>query len=385
MLWPSLVAGIGMLGIGDAIIYRAAREGHGPSAVLSNSLLLAVPQSLLLSAVAWVVILIALHGKGSVASEAEFYLWFIPLNLLTSYPVAFLQGRMAMRSFNALRASVHISYTASLALLWATHNVGVHQALAASLLANGITLGLCADALRRARSFAPRLNANELRSLITLGLKLQLGNIAFLLASRIDIVLLSFLVPAAALGNYVVAASVGALPLLVPSAASYVLYPLFSRQPKAQAQRAFARFMFFAILMTVLAAPAVVLVSPLILRVFFGGAFESAVAIAQILGLVSVVRGLSVMFGAVLRGLGSPVRASGGDIAGLAVMAVFLVPAIRVAQGEGAAVAVLLGAAIAVAWMIYQAMHVVGLSAVDLFRWWRAELGGNLPASERSK
>ena len=385
MLWPSLVASIGMFGLGDAIVYRAAREHQGQSVVLSNALLLALGQSLLLGAVGWVVILTALHTKPSLVMDADFYLWFIPLTLMTSYAVAFLQGRMAMQSFNFLRASVHTSYTVLLGLLWANHMVSVRSALTASLLANGITLGLCVAALLRGGSFAYRVTAEEMRSLIGLGMKLQLGNIAFLLAARIDMVMLSFLVSTRVLGNYVIATAVGALPLLVPSAASFMLYPLFSRQPRAQASRAFARFMLGALPMTLLSAPVVVLISPFVISTFFGGEFGSAVVIAQILGLASVVRGLSVMTAAVLRGLGAPIRASTGDIAGLAVTSIILVPAISIAQGEGAALAVLSGAATSVGWMTYQAMRVVGLRPDELIRAWGAELGRNLAETRGQK
>lgn len=373
MLWPTLVSGVGTLGIADALTFRSALEGRGPSAALTNSLVLALFQSVLLVGIGWGVILLALHGKPTVAANAEFYLWYIPLNLLTLYPGALLQGRMMMPSFNLVRASVHVSYTTCLALLWATHHLDVRAALFASLLAAGMTLILCAAAVLHGRFVALRISVSELRSLITLGLKLQLGNIAFLLGSRIDIILLSLLVPTRVLGAYVVASAVGALPLLIPSAASLVLYPLFSRQQRAQAGRAFARFMLLGLFVTVSGAPVVIFVSPPIVKLFFGGAFEPAVVIAQILGLASLLRGMGVMVSAVLRGLGAPVRASIGDVAALVVMAALMVPAIRFAQGEGAAVAVLLGTATALSWMTYQGLMVVRMTPIELVRRWGAE------------
>jgi O-antigen/teichoic acid export membrane protein len=364
-----------MLGVGEALVYRASREDRRSSPALSNSLVLAVLQSLLLGAIAWVVILVALRGKSPVVSEAEFYIWFIPLNLLTTYPLAFLQGRMAIRSFNFLRASVHVSYTAGLALLWAAHDIGVRSALAASLVANGITLGLIFVVLLRGRFLVLSLRAREFRSLLTLGLKLQVGTIAFVLAGKADIVALSLLTSTRVLGAYVVATAVGALPLLVSSAAGYVLYPLFSRQPRVQAGRAYARFLLFALPVAVFAAPAIVLISPLVVKVLFGSAFDAAVPTAQVLGLASVLRGHSVMAGAVLRGLGAPLRASGGDVVGLLVTASLLVPAIGLAQAEGAAAAVLLGAAAAFTWMTYHGLRVVGTTPMEVIRWWRIELG----------
>jgi O-antigen/teichoic acid export membrane protein len=337
--------------------------------------MLALLQSLIFGAVGWVVILIALHDKATLASGAQFYLWYIPLNLLTLYPGAFLQGRMMMRSFNLVRASVQVSYSASLALLWASNHVDVRAALAASLFANTVTLSLCAAFVVRGRFLVLRASATELRSLITLGLKLHLGNVAFLLATRLDIVMLSFLVPTRVLGNYVVAAAVGALPLLIPSGASLVLFPLFSRRSRAQLDRPFARFMLLALLMTIAAAPVVILVSPLVLKWFFGGAFSGAAVISQILGLAGLVRGMSVMVSAALRGMGAPIRASVGDVVGLLVMATLLVPGIQLAYGEGAAISVLSGTSAALAWMVYNGMRVTGTSPRDLVRRWGVDIG----------
>jgi O-antigen/teichoic acid export membrane protein len=186
---------------------------------------------------------------------------------------------------------------------------------------------------------------------------------------------LSFLVSPRVLGEYVVAMAVGALPLIVPSAVSFVLYPLFSRQPRAESGRPLARFMLLAILMTLAGVPAVLLLSPLVVTVFFGSTFSAAVAIGQILGVASLMRGMSVMTTSVLRGLGAPIRASSGDVAGLLVMATVLVPAVHLAGGEGAAVAVLFGTVTAATWMAYHAMRVVGLSPLELVRWWGVELG----------
>jgi O-antigen/teichoic acid export membrane protein len=193
------------------------------------------------------------------------------------------------------------------------------------------------------------------------------------------------LVTPAILGNYVVAAAVGALPLLVPSAVSLVLYPIFARQPMEQADRAFARFILLAILLSGAAAPVVIIVNPLVVKVFFGSGFGAAVIIAQILGVASLFRGMSAMVASVLRGMGAPIRASSGDIFGLIVMAIVLVPGILLAQGEGAAVAALLSAASALSWMTYQSLRVVRMSPSDLVQWWRVDFGRGMQDESGAK
>jgi O-antigen/teichoic acid export membrane protein len=377
MIWPILVAAIGVLGIGDALVYRAAREGAGPSGALSSALLLGIPQSLLLAAIGWFVIQIVLRGKQIVSADADLYLLYIPLNLFILYTTAVLQGRMAMSPFNMIRASVHLSYTVFLALLWFSHHVDVRTALAASLLSNAITAALSAAAMVRGGLFAGQVSGREIRSLISLGLKLNLGNLASVITSRIDFVMLSLLVTPEILGDYVVATAVGALPLVIPSSISLILYPLFAGRDADQAKRPFARFMLLAILLMVATVPVVVVLNPLVVKVFFGNAFSAAFAPAQILGIASVLRGMSVMLSSVLRGLGAPIRASGGDALGLVVMAVLLTPAIRLGEAEGAAVAVLLGTATSVAWMIFHGMRVNGIGAADLVRLWEVDVRRN--------
>jgi len=378
MVWPILVAGVGVLGISDALVYRAAREQAGPSAGLTSALLLAVPQSLLLVAIGWFVIRLVFQGQPIVAAEAQFYLWYIPINLFILYAIAALQGRMEMTLFNVIRASVHLSYTLFLALLWFSHHVDVGSALSASLFSNAITAGLCAVAIVRGRLVTLRLRGNELRSLINLGLKLNLGNLATVIASRLDFVILALLVSPEILGIYVVATAVGALPFLVPSSVSLILYPLFAGRAIDQARRAFARFMLLAILMTLAAAPVVIVFSPFIVRVFFGNAFSAAVVTAQILGMASLMRGMSVMFSSVLRGLGAPFRASGSDAVGLVSMAVLLYPLISLGRAEGAAVAVLLGTLTSVTWVTYHGMRIISISGADLVRLWGSEFRRSL-------
>jgi O-antigen/teichoic acid export membrane protein len=298
-----------------------------------------------------------------------FYLLYIPLNLIAVYGVASFQARMAMTPFNLLRASVHVSYTAFLTVLWFSRHVDVRTALVASLASIAITGSLCVAVLVRAGFIDLRARASELRSLMALGFKLNLGNIANQFANRVDLVMLSFLVTPAILGVYVVATAVGTLPLIVPSAVSLVLYPLFARQSANQTGRVFARFMLAAILMTGAAVPVVILLCPFVVRLFFGSAFTGAIVIAQILGVASLMRGMSVMLASVLRGLGAPMRASSGDILGVVVMVIVLIPAIRLAQGQGAALAVLLGTVASAAWMTYQGMRLVRVGPQELIRW----------------
>src|SRR5207244_535975 len=112
MLWPTLLAYLGGFGIAEGITYLSGREANRASATLPSALALAVIQSVGLMVLGAFVLPMLFVGKAAIALPAALlYLWLIPINLVSLYAIALLQGRMNLLAFNLGRLSVHAAYT----------------------------------------------------------------------------------------------------------------------------------------------------------------------------------------------------------------------------------------------------------------------------------
>jgi O-antigen/teichoic acid export membrane protein len=374
MLWPTLLASIGGLGIAEGVTFFSAREAKGPSPILTSSLALGAVQTVALLFLGSLLLPLFLAGKAAALSAAFFYLLIIPLYPLTLYPISLLQGRMNLGAFNVTRLSVHVAYTGLLIALWTQKAVTVRSALAASLAATVITATLSFWLISRRGYWVWRIESDGLRALAAFGAKLHLGNVATIIASKLDIVVLTIFASAQALGIYVVATAVGTVVGLVPGAIAMVLYPRFARLSREDRQMTLSRLLLVGITVTFSAGPVMAIVLPRLIPLVFGRGFVSAVPVAEVLVVGYLLRGYNGILVAMLRGSGLPLRASTGEMIGLILFAVCL-PGLTGRFGSvGTATALTIAAAAALVWMVIQAGSAARLSLRRLWSLWRADI-----------
>src|SRR5712691_283538 len=131
VVWTAIVANLGDLGGPVAYTYLAAK-GRRLEALAGNALLLALGQSLLLSAVGIPVLALALHRyPGHLGLGVALLLAFLPLNLATRYLNAINQGLCDFGRFNAIRVTVMAAYVAAVVALWAAGFRSVGAVIAA--------------------------------------------------------------------------------------------------------------------------------------------------------------------------------------------------------------------------------------------------------------
>lgn len=374
MLWPTLIAGIGGLGVAEAVTYLSGRNSARSDEVLNGSLVLGLLQSVALMGIGWLIVPHVLAGTASEVVDASLlYLLVIPLYPLTLYPLGFLQGRLLLGRFNIARICVHVIYTVALVALWAAQSVSIRSALIASLVATFVTCLITLWLVARRLEIRPSLSLSIIRALLAYGAKLHIGNVATLVTQRADLVALSVMAPAAVLGNYVVASSIGLGAALIPSAVSMVLFPIFSNQEKDSVPRGLARFLLAASGVTMIAGPVLAVALPWTLPYLFGSAFAAARATATVLVLAYLVRGWSQMVTAILRGTGAPFLASAGELIGLIVTAALLIRLVPGNGAYGAAIAVLAGASAALMWVLVQSFRTSRLTAPRMLSYWSAD------------
>src|SRR5881392_273525 len=81
VLWPSMLAAVGSLGIADAVTFHAARTPRRIGAIVGTGLVLGLAESIGLMCLGVVVLPLVLgHDGGGVVALARWFLFFIPLN-----------------------------------------------------------------------------------------------------------------------------------------------------------------------------------------------------------------------------------------------------------------------------------------------------------------
>lgn len=372
MLIGPLIASIGSLGIADALVYRSGRAEGRSSAALASALCIGVAQTLVLIVVGWVTVPLLLGSSTPLAiSPALAYLGFIPMSFLFSYPQAILQGRLRLTEFNVVRLSAPVVYTATLVLLWRLGALNIRSALAASLASLAI---YCVLAMAGAVGFSSlRPNFAVGRQLLAYGLRSHVGNLATILTTQLDLLMLTVVVAPHDVGYYAVATSAAITGGLIPGAASMVLFPTFANQSPGAVPLALARFLSWGLGGALLLTPILLLVVPWAVVPVYGSAFRAAAPIALILVPGYMLRGANQMLVAILRGSGTPMRASVGQIVGLGVLAALLPVGIADRGPQGAAMAVTVSAAVAFIWLLVTALRNGKLSARRAFQVWRSD------------
>jgi O-antigen/teichoic acid export membrane protein len=250
----------------------------------------------------------------------------------------------------------------------------VQSAVAASLASSVVALIVVSWFVLTKGYIASTVHAELWPQLVAFGGKLHIGNMAGLIATRVDIIVLTFLASSAELGSYVVGTALGMAASLIPTSVSMVTYPIFGRESATSFPLLLSRFLLTAGLLTACVGPLLVIALPSTLPYVFGPTFLRATAMAQILVFAYLVRGWNTMLTSVVRSRNRPFRASLGEVFGLSVMVLLLPLMTSMWGGLGAAYAVTAGAIVTLLWMMVQLVRTAGLTAQSLIHYWSADI-----------
>jgi O-antigen/teichoic acid export membrane protein len=184
-----------------------------------------------------------------------------------------------------------------------------------------------------------RPSAGTARDVVGFGARGQLGDLLWLVNLRFDFLVLGALAGPAVLGNYAVASKCAELMRMPATAVNYVLYPRFTRLPRAEADVLARRLTWRAGLLTTAAAPVMAVVAAVALPLVYGSAFRAAVVPACVLLIGLAVEGAAAVSSAYLRGVGRPGTNSAGMAAGVLVTVTLDILLIPRYHALGAAVA----------------------------------------------
>lgn len=219
----------------------------------------------------------------------------------------------------------------------------------------------------------------QLRRALSFGAKGYGANALALLSTRIDLLVLSAVASAAAVGHYAIAIALTAVLWLVPSALSDVLFPRIAALSASDEGdlRAFfeGKSLRHTVLLVLLALP--VLIGPLLALVvpIYGAAFRPAVELALILLPGVVLMGVTGVLSATIVGRGKPQYSLYTALIVTPLTLVTYVLLIPALDAFGAALAKSLSYALSFALTVFFYRRVTGAGAIAQFVPTRAELG----------
>lgn len=320
ILWPTLLAAVGNLGLPDAVTFRVSTMRPRLSHTVSTSLSMAVLQSFLMVLLGFVLIR-SLSERGHVEdSKAAFtFLFYIPLNMLALVAAAVFNGLQQYRAFNIARISVITLNVLFLAPLYYTDNLTIINATYAYLLSNFLTCGIALILLFQTNAERIKPSMCEAQELVRYGLKSHVGNISGVLNDRLDQLLISVFMNPVQLGYYVIALTTSSGLSIIGTSLNVVVFPKVSAAAAAQKVSLAKQYLTLTVVTTGIAATAMLILTPSLITLFFGTAYQQAVPVARVLVVGIAVMCLSRVMGAILKGYGEPLAVGIAELFGLGV------------------------------------------------------------------
>jgi O-antigen/teichoic acid export membrane protein len=327
MLWPVLLVYIGSLGLMSSVLYFAALDESKVETIFSNSVVLAVAQSLLILPVGFAILPWLLSSQNAeVIKVSRLFLLFIPISLLTQYGNCILQGRMRISAFNWLRSIIPFGYLAGVIFLEATGRLGLLEIILLHLFLNVITLvATFAFLLTSVTRLRLQVDTSLARQMLKYGAQVQIGDVSQAANLRLDQALMAGLLPPFELGLYVVAVSSASLLQVVSGAVRTVITPSIAQEVSTEGKAAILYRVFRKYLLLSLIAISVIGITlPLAIPIVFGADFKGALWPSEVLLLGAFFVGAKDVLTGAVQALGKPWLGSRAELVSLIITVALL-------------------------------------------------------------
>jgi len=275
-----LVAGaIANLGVGLGNIYFLNKAQYSYEELLSGSIFVFGASSL--AALAFLVAYAIVLEPDLFVSGRSYWLYAMALPAVVAYVLltSFLHGRSRFAALGGVAVAQGIIGVGLVGILYVLDELDVFSALAAwvasFLLADIVALllvGLNSIDFQR----APRPRWNVLRDQIRYGAQGQVANLAQLFNYRLDQFLVAAFVSRAGVGHYTVAVGLSESVWWLSSSVALVLMPRLTEMDPERAAEMTSLACRNTVLASVVAAIALIAVSPIAIDILFGDEFSAA-------------------------------------------------------------------------------------------------------------
>jgi O-antigen/teichoic acid export membrane protein len=332
--WALLLSTIGYLSLGQVAIHRASR--FPGTEWLGTTLAALMAMAAGVSVLGWLAALcIYLATDGDAFGEVP--AWALALGMATlpllvweQYGSALLTAVGRLGFYNRAQIAGQTIGVVLILVLVGAAGAGVAGALVALLLAQAVIAAAGWRHLIRLAGPSLSLDRGVLRELLTGGVKLHFNAIGTFLFTNAAVLIVQAIEGSSATGSFQVAVQVVSVALLIPQAASLVLYGEVARLGPDGAWPSNRRVLVWLSALMVAVSALAALLAPHVIPRLFGEDFSDAVPVFQILAFALVGQTFSAVMAPQWIGRGLFWQASAVTVAlGLAnvVASIFLVDA----------------------------------------------------------
>jgi len=327
MLWPAVIGTFISLGLQHAFVYAVGVGWAKPERLqrlgLRFTLLVAVPTMLTY----WLVCPSILGRDFPDQSWVpRIFALYIPLSVYLGFLLPIYQGSGDFTRWNVARVFRSGGWTLAVVVLASLAWLTVLNLLIVQLL---ILALLSVYLYSRLGSLAGR-NKGEgsqpLRLIFKYGFAIYLSGLAYTVNQQLDQLLLSIWVTPSELGQYAAAVTLAGAILVIPGAMGPIGFSKVARandDPSEQRRHIRIAFAWSALLLLP-AGLLVAILAPWVTKILFGAAYGHAAKLLRVLAPAAVSLGMGMILADVLRGMGKPMYATYGAIAGAVITIVGL-------------------------------------------------------------
>ena len=351
--WPTFTALIALVGLPQAVSYWSAKNRADAPFFLTAASLVTLGVGSLLAFVGWLgAPLITGEASDEVLSGLRIMFAILPLMMIQIVWTASLQPHH-INTYSLLKPLQPITYLGSIVLLFFIERLTLVSAVLALSLSFTIQAAVTYE-LARTRVGFGQLKAGSALPLMRYGSRAMLTTAPYLVNQRLDILVLSLLIPPAALGNYAVAVGLTSLALPIGQAIGSVAFPRISSAATATesdhlTQRAIGTALVAgAIFLATLAA-----VAPHVIPAIFGAGFAEVPVLIWFLVPATLALTVNFVIREVLNGLGHPLSAAAAEALGAVMTVALLLVLVPIAGARGAAVTSLIAYSVTSALLVY--------------------------------
>lgn len=342
LLFATVLPLLGTLGTPLSVTYWIARNQKAGLRIIHKLRRLIVIQLLGLEAIhALILVIVFGNAPTHVQIAAGISLLGTPAISIFFYALAVLQG---LKDFRALNLCMLIFPPLNAATLLVLYGVGARGLwmvtivwVAFYLLSAFATVFAARRSLHRAATDEPVPDEElPMGEMVRFGLKAQLGSMSPLTGFQLDQAIVGLFISQAALGIYVVAVAFTNLPRFVAQSIGLVAYPNVAAEHAEHGSEHHLRSILKFLALTVVLCGAIVVATevllPYVLPPLFGHSFASAVGVARILLISSLLFCVTRVLSDCARGANRPGLGTVAEVVSL----LMLFPFVAIFSGHGA-------------------------------------------------
>ncbi len=313
--WVAILGAVSQMGITQALTFHVAQKLDSASQLLTSALVIILSQSICIFVMGYILVKILLPGNCSLGDLILVYLLSIPLASVTSYVFSVALGLGRYLEFNFLRILLtNVPFLGVLtSSLLQVNNVST---LIMLILLFYIISAICSIVIAQSRFHLSAPSNIHYRRLISYGLRSWLGDLSSVANARIDQFVLALYVPNLQLGYYAVAMSYSNLLSPISQAFSIVLFPHIATNPD-HANNDIRLVSLANMGMSLVGFFLLAILDGYCIPALFGPGYEPALQLTRVLLVANMLSGFSSVLGHGLRGMGKPGIVSVAQILGL--------------------------------------------------------------------